>query len=65
MAKRRHYKLFIEVARQIQSRFFTMDIAQRSDGEWMIVELGDAQVAGLPRETEAEDVLSCVEKSSG
>ena len=25
-----------------------MDVAQRRDGEWLIVELGDAQVAGLP-----------------
>ncbi len=40
--------IFADVARQIQSRFFTMDIARRLDGEWMIVELGDGQVAGLP-----------------
>ena len=30
------------------SRFFTMDIAKRVDSDWMIVELGDGQVAGLP-----------------
>ncbi|HZS09288.1 MAG TPA: ATP-grasp domain-containing protein [Blastocatellia bacterium] len=40
--------LFGEVARRVESRFFTMDVARRRDGEWMIVELGDAQVAGLP-----------------
>ena len=40
--------IFADVAKQIKSRFFTMDIAQRTDGEWMIVELGDGQVAGLP-----------------
>ena len=28
--------------------FFTMDVAQRRGGDWRIVELGDAQVAGLP-----------------
>ena len=28
--------------------FFTMDIAERADGSWMIIELGDGQVAGLP-----------------
>lgn len=44
--------LFSDVARQIQSRFFTMDVAQRTDGPWMIVELGDAQVAGLPESTD-------------
>jgi ATP-grasp domain-containing protein len=32
----------------VQSRFFTMDVAKRVDGGWMIVELGDGQVAGLP-----------------
>jgi hypothetical protein len=32
---------------RVPSRFFTMDVAQRADGSWMIVELGDAQVSGL------------------
>jgi hypothetical protein len=41
--------LFRAVAASIGSRFFTMDVAQRQDdGAWQIVELGDAQVAGLP-----------------
>ena len=40
---------FSGVAAQVRSRFFTMDVAQRADtGEWLIVELGDGQVAGLP-----------------
>ena len=39
---------FREVAKTIKSRFFTMDIAKRLDGDWMIIELGDGQVAGLP-----------------
>jgi hypothetical protein len=30
-----------------------MDVARRLDGEWMIIELGDAQVSGLPREDDA------------
>jgi hypothetical protein len=40
--------LFTDVARAARSRFFTMDVAQRRDGEWIIIELGDGQVAGLP-----------------
>lgn len=40
--------LFADVARRVGSRFFTMDVAQRKGGGWMIVELGDGQVAGLP-----------------
>jgi hypothetical protein len=39
---------FEELARRVPSRFFTVDVAQRIDGEWIVVELGDAQVAGLP-----------------
>ena len=39
---------FLVVAQSVKSHFFTMDIAQVRDGKWMIVELGDAQVAGLP-----------------
>ncbi len=40
--------LFGDIAKEVQSRFFTMDIAQRINGEWLIVELSDAQVSGLP-----------------
>lgn len=39
---------FVDVASAVRSRFFTMDIARRRDGDWMIVELGDGQVSGLP-----------------
>jgi hypothetical protein len=41
-------KLFADIARQVQSRFFTIDVAQTNTGEWMILDLGDGQVAGLP-----------------
>jgi hypothetical protein len=39
---------FRRVAARVPSRFFTMDVAQGTDGAWTIVELGDGQVAGLP-----------------
>jgi hypothetical protein len=39
---------FLPIAQHIRSRFFTMDVAQKRDNGWMIVELGDGQVAGLP-----------------
>lgn len=45
-------EVFEAVAQTIQSHFFTMDVAKRIDGEWMIVELGDAQVAGLPEHSD-------------
>ena len=43
---------FAQIARTVQSRFFTMDVAKQLNGDWMIVELGDAQVAGLPPQTD-------------
>ncbi|MCJ8288343.1 MAG: ATP-grasp domain-containing protein [Crocinitomicaceae bacterium] len=39
---------FIEIAQKINSNFFTMDIAKMKNGDWIIMELGDGQVAGLP-----------------
>lgn len=44
---------FQEVAARVGSRFFTMDVARKTDGKWMIVELGDGQVAGLPDNADA------------
>lgn len=39
---------YVELAQQVRSRFFTMDIAHQTDGDWTVIELGDGQVAGLP-----------------
>lgn len=46
---------YIELAQRVSSRFFTMDIARQTDGGWIVIELGDGQVAGLPERT---DVLA-------
>jgi ATP-grasp domain, R2K clade family 3 len=43
---------FREIAEQVKSRFFTMDIAKQVDGKWIIIELGDGQVAGLPERSD-------------
>ena len=40
--------LFVEVAARVNSRLFTMDVAHDKAGRWIILELGDGQVAGLP-----------------
>jgi hypothetical protein len=40
--------LFLDVAARVKSRLFTMDVARRTDGRWIVMELGDGQVAGLP-----------------
>lgn len=46
---------FIRLAQKIDSKFFTMDIAKKKDGEWIIMELGDGQVAGLPDNADKEE----------
>ncbi len=47
-------ELFADRAKHIKSRFFTMDIAQAETDEWLVVELGDGQVAGLPENASAQ-----------
>ena len=39
---------FEEIATGVESNFFSMDIARQKNGELIIIELGDGQVAGLP-----------------
>ncbi len=39
---------FEELAATISSNFFSMDIARKVNGEFIIIELGDGQVSGLP-----------------
>jgi hypothetical protein len=38
----------LKLANNIDSQFFTMDIAKTATGTWTIIELGDGQVSGLP-----------------
>lgn len=49
---------FRSLARRIPSRFFTMDVALVDDGTWIVVELGDAQVSGLPSDDVATPFYS-------
>ncbi|MFT8352305.1 ATP-grasp domain-containing protein [Clostridium saccharoperbutylacetonicum] len=37
----------LEKLKNIKSNFFTVDIAKKSNGEWIVMELGDGQVSGL------------------
>ena len=37
-----------KIAKKVNSNFCTIDIAEKEDGEWMILELGDGQVSGMP-----------------
>jgi len=49
---------FISIASKIKSNFFTMDIAKTVNGEWLIIELGDAQVSGLPDNADLNEFYS-------
>ncbi|MGM1050187.1 MAG: ATP-grasp domain-containing protein [Bacillota bacterium] len=55
---------FIEVAKKINSRFFTMDIAKIENGPWIILELGDGQVAGLPNNADVIDFYNNIKISN-
>jgi len=39
---------FTQIAQNIESNFFSLDIAKTKSGEWIIIETGDGQVAGIP-----------------
>lgn len=46
---------FVKIAQDIDSKFFTMDVAKKKNGEWIIMELGDGQVAGLPDNADIDE----------
>ncbi|MDG1332253.1 MAG: ATP-grasp domain-containing protein [Crocinitomicaceae bacterium] len=54
---------FIQIAQTIDSNFFTMDIAQKKNGEWIIMELGDGQVAGLPDNAHIEKFYKLLQEA--
>jgi len=37
-----------------------MDIAKTKDGQWIIIELGDGQVAGLPDKVDRDQFYSLI-----
>jgi len=53
---------FEAVIPKIKSNFFTMDIAKKKDGKWIIVELGDGQVAGLPDNADKDEFYDELKK---
>ncbi|UZR93286.1 ATP-grasp domain-containing protein [Chondrinema litorale] len=45
----------LEILSDIQSNFFTVDIAKTTDGKWLIIELGGGQVSGIPENVDLKD----------
>ena len=43
-----------DIARRFQSRFIAMDVARQADDKWIIIEVGDGGVSGLPLSVEPE-----------
>ncbi len=55
---------FIEIAQKIDSKFFTMDVAKKKNGEWIIMELGDGQVAGLPNNADRKEFYNNLKENA-
>lgn len=45
------------------TNFFAIDIAQKEDGDWIVVEVNDGQMAGLPMVEMADDLYSNLAKA--
>jgi len=57
--------VFTTIAKNIESNFFSMDIAKTKSGDWIIIELGDGQVAGIPGKVNGLEFYSLVQKYYG
>jgi hypothetical protein len=56
---------FVERASRFASRFMTMDLAQTAAGEWIVIEVGDGGVSGLPASLVADDFYEAVARGWG
>jgi hypothetical protein len=54
---------FRPVVAKIDSRLFSMDLAMTEEGEWIIVEIGDGQVSGIPIESAREFYANLAERA--
>lgn len=55
---------FENIAEQVKSNFFSMDIAKSKTGKWWIVELGDGQVTGFPGSITADSIYENMTRNS-
>jgi hypothetical protein len=55
---------FQNIAENIESNFFTMDVAKKKNGGWIIMELGDGQVAGLPDNADRFEYYNGIKKTA-
>lgn len=50
----------LQMVANVNSRFFTVDFARLESREWMIVELGDGQVSGLPDGADVKEFYKAI-----
>lgn len=53
-----------KVSKKIKSRFFTIDLAQKVNGDWICIEVGDGQVSSLPELGDKKEFYSKLMVSS-
>ncbi len=51
-------KLASKIYKEIGSKFFTIDIAQKINGDWICIEVGDGQVSSLPEDGHKKEFYS-------
>jgi ATP-grasp domain, R2K clade family 3 len=51
------------IAARLTGRFLTLDVAQTFEGDWRLVEIGDAQVAGLPEQLNPNEFYAALNRS--
>jgi hypothetical protein len=55
---------FDAMAKEIPSNCFSMDLAKRRNGPWIVMELGDGQVAGLPEGLDPAEFFAAVKSAT-
>jgi hypothetical protein len=51
---------FTELARTFRSRFMSVDVARTVAGDWIVIEVGDGGVSGLPTSLMADDFFAAL-----
>lgn len=57
--------IFNRLAQNIGSNFFTMDIGKTNSGDWIIIEIGDGQVSGLPIDSNILGFYKSIKERTG
>lgn len=54
------FSAFERLARKIEARFFTLDVAMLEDGRWVVVEVNDGGVSGLPASIDPRELFAAL-----